>query len=177
MEQSFGNCPKYIQLREPRFARDPALPSAARPVTSAGLDMTARLLVQEADTFFVGTYADIGGRRQVDVSHRGGRKGFVRVGDDGWLTIPDFAGNRFFNTLGNIAVNPRAGLVFTDFSTGTLLQMTGEAELLPDDRADDSGRRRGTVLAIFAPSASSAGTTHFPSLRAYRMVAVCTGDR
>lgn len=138
VEQSFGNCPKYIQLREPRFVRDPALPSAARPVTSAGLDPVARSLVEGADTFFVGTYADIGGRRHVDVSHRGGRKGFVRVGDDGWLTIPDFAGNRFFNTLGNIAVNPRAGLVFTDFSTGTLLQMTGEAELLPDDLADVS---------------------------------------
>lgn len=138
VEQSFGNCPKYIQLREPRFVRDPALPAAAQPVTSAGLDAAARRLIEGADTFFVGTYADIDGRRQVDVSHRGGRAGFVRVGDDGWLTVPDFAGNRFFNTLGNIAVNPRAGLVFTDFSTGTLLQMTGEAELLPDGPGDAS---------------------------------------
>ncbi|RYC26327.1 pyridoxamine 5'-phosphate oxidase family protein [Ciceribacter ferrooxidans] len=138
VEQSFGNCPKYIQLREPRFVRDPALPSVAEPVTSTALDPAARNLIEGADTFFVGTYADVDGRRQVDVSHRGGRRGFVRVGDDGWLTIPDLAGNRFFNTLGNIAVNPRAGLVFTDFSTGTLVQMTGEAELLPDAPADAS---------------------------------------
>lgn len=138
VEQSFGNCPKYIQLREPRFVHDPAILSTVAPVTSAGLDAAARRLVEGADTFFVGTYADVDGHRQVDVSHRGGRPGFVRVGDDGWLNIPDFAGNRFFNTLGNIAVNARAGLVFADFSTGTLLQMTGEAELLPDGPADAS---------------------------------------
>lgn len=56
----------------------------------------------------------------------------MRAGGDGWLTIPDFVGNRFFNTLGNIAVNPRAGLTFPDFSTGGLLQMSGEAELLSE---------------------------------------------
>jgi len=154
VEQSFGNCPKYIQLRTPRFVRDPALPSTARPVTSAELDPAARRLVEGADTFFVGTYADIDGHRQVDVSHRGGRRGFVRVGDDGWLTIPDFPGNRFFNTLGNIAVNPRAGLVFTDFSTGTLLQITGDAELLPDHTS----------------SASIAGAERYWRFRPERMV-------
>jgi predicted pyridoxine 5'-phosphate oxidase superfamily flavin-nucleotide-binding protein len=134
VSQSFGNCPKYIQLREVEFVRDPAEPPAAAPVVSAELDDAARALVRQADTFFVATYADLEGGRQVDVSHRGGRAGFVHVGGNGWLTIPDFLGNRFFNTLGNIALNPRAGLVFPDFATGGLLQMTGEAELLFDER-------------------------------------------
>ena len=39
--------------------------------------------------------------RQVDVSHRGGKAGFVRIGEDGVMTMPDFAGNLFFATLGN----------------------------------------------------------------------------
>lgn len=129
VEQSFGNCPKYIQLRQFRFVRDPAVVSSVPPQESSALDAVARALVRQADTFFVATYADLHGGRQVDVSHRGGRAGFVQIGEDGWLTIPDFAGNRFFNTLGNIALNPRAGLVFPDFSTGSLLQMTGDAEL------------------------------------------------
>ncbi|MQW89301.1 pyridoxamine 5'-phosphate oxidase family protein [Sinorhizobium saheli] len=133
VSQSFGNCPKYIQLREVEFVRDPAEPPAATPVVSAELDDAARALVGQADTFFVATYADLEGGRQVDVSHRGGRAGFVHVCENGWLTIPDFLGNRFFNTLGNIALNPRAGLVFPDFATGGLLQMTGEAELLFDE--------------------------------------------
>ncbi|WP_026620499.1 uncharacterized protein M728_005093 (plasmid) [Ensifer sp. WSM1721] len=132
VHQSFGNCPKYIQLRQVRFVRNPSEPPAMPPIESAELDDAARALIEQADTFFVATYADLPGGRQVDVSHRGGRAGFVHVGEDGWLTIPDFIGNRFFNTLGNIALNPRAGLVFPDFSTGGLLQMTGKAELLPD---------------------------------------------
>ena len=44
----------------------------------------------------------------------------------------DFAGNHFFNTLGNFLVNPRAGLAFVDFKTGGLLQMTGSVEVLLD---------------------------------------------
>ncbi|MBB4186598.1 hypothetical protein GGE07_003257 [Sinorhizobium terangae] len=131
--QSFGNCPKYIQLRKVQFFRDPSEPPMVPPAWSSELDAPARALIRQADTFFVATYADLPGSRQVDVSHRGGRAGFVDVGEDGWLTIPDFIGNRFFNTLGNIALNPRAGLVFPDFSTGGLLQMTGAAELLFDD--------------------------------------------
>ncbi len=132
VHQSFGNCPKYIQLRQVRVVRDPSEPPAMPPIVSRGLDDAQRALIEQADTFFVATYADLPGGRQVDVSHRGGRAGFVHVGEDGWLTIPDFLGNRFFNTLGNIALNPRAGLVFPDFSTGGLLQMTGEVELLSD---------------------------------------------
>lgn len=144
VDQSFGNCPKYIQLRQVHFLRDPSEPPAVPPVSSFGLDAAARALVTQADTFFVATYADLAGGRQLDVSHRGGPAGFVHAGEDGWLTIPDFVGNRFFNTLGNIAVNPRAGLTFPDFSTGGLLQMTGEAELLteaPDGVPPDGAER------------------------------------
>jgi uncharacterized protein len=54
----------------------------------------------------------------------------VRIGTDGALTIPDFSGNRFFNTLGNLIANPRAGLLFVDFETGDLLQVTGDAEVI-----------------------------------------------
>jgi hypothetical protein len=52
-----------------------------------------------------------------DISHRGGLPGFVRVqGDE--LTIPDFRGNRYFNTLGNLIAEPRASLLFIDFEKG-----------------------------------------------------------
>jgi len=130
VDQSFGNCPKYIQLRDYAFIRDPALPFAGKIAESDGIDAAARAMIERADTFFVASYADREDRRQTDVSHRGGRTGFVRVGDDGTLTIPDFAGNLFFNTLGNILMNGKAGLVFVDFATGDLLQLTGDAELV-----------------------------------------------
>ena len=126
VEHAFGNCPKYIQIRYAR-PRPDAIKGA--PEITDGLTERARAIISAADTFFVASYADTPGGRQVDVSHRGGRPGFVRIGDDGWLTLPDFSGNRMFNTLGNFAVNPKAGLVFFDDATGDLVQMTGRVEL------------------------------------------------
>ncbi|KMO11103.1 pyridoxamine 5'-phosphate oxidase family protein [Methylobacterium platani] len=130
--QSFGNCPQYITLRDTIPAADPGESRAGPVEESAGLDAAARALIAAADTFFVATYADTDGGRQVDVSHRGGRPGFVRVDPDGTLTVPDFSGNLFFATLGNIWLNGRAGLVFPDFATGDLLQLTGAAEVILD---------------------------------------------
>jgi hypothetical protein len=55
----------------------------------------------------------------------------VRVDGD-TLTIPDFTGNRYFNTLGNLVVDPRAALIFVDFERGDLLQLQGTAEIVWD---------------------------------------------
>ncbi|EHP42143.1 putative oxidoreductase [Cupriavidus basilensis OR16] len=134
--QSFGNCPQYIQKRVFEFTRAPG--ASGRPAVPAAqhftaLDTRARALIGSADMFFVASYVDLeDGQRQVDVSHRGGKPGFVRIDADGGLTIPDFAGNLFFNTLGNFVLNPIAGLVFTDLRTGELLQLSGKAEVILD---------------------------------------------
>jgi predicted pyridoxine 5'-phosphate oxidase superfamily flavin-nucleotide-binding protein len=129
--QSFGNCPKYIQEREAYFVRDPAIAADSAPVSGPDLDDHARRIIATADTFFVASYVDLDdGQRQVDISHRGGPTGFVHIGEDGALTIPDYAGNLYFNTLGNILLNPKVGLAFADFETGDLLQLTGNAEVL-----------------------------------------------
>ncbi|MEG4343628.1 pyridoxamine 5'-phosphate oxidase family protein [Microcoleus sp. A003_D6] len=66
----------------------------------------------------------------VDVSHRGGKPGFVRPDDDCTLTVPDFSGNCQFNTFGNLELNPSAGLLFVDFDRGNLLYLTGTAEVI-----------------------------------------------
>lgn len=125
--QSFGNCPQYIQARDLEFIREPGVFSDVAPAESDRLTERARKMIEAADTFFVASYVGDGEQRQVDVSHRGGKAGFVRIGDDGRLTIPDFAGNLFFATLGNFLVNPRAGLMFADFETGDVLQLAGVA--------------------------------------------------
>jgi predicted pyridoxine 5'-phosphate oxidase superfamily flavin-nucleotide-binding protein len=160
LDQSFGNCPKYIQLRDVSLVREADAPFTGDVEESGALDQAARDMIRAADTFFVASYAEREDRRQVDVSHRGGKAGFVRVADDGTLTIPDFAGNLFFNTLGNILLNGKAGLVFVDFNTGDMLQLTGDAEVILDSpeiaafqgaerlwrfRARRIVRRRGTL--------------------------------
>ncbi|SAL09340.1 2Fe-2S iron-sulfur cluster-binding protein [Caballeronia telluris] len=131
--QSYGNCPQYIQLRDFESVRDPAVRTSTAPERLDRLSARAAHMIANADTFFVASYADReNGERQVDVSHRGGKPGFVRLAQDGVLTIPDFAGNLFFNTLGNILANGKAGLLFADFETGDLLQLSGDAEVILD---------------------------------------------
>ena len=139
VDQSFGNCPKYIQAREPVYAMPEACPPPA--VVGIQLDATALRLVQAADTFFIASaHPDVehatSPSQGVDVSHRGGKPGFVRVEVDAagqqWLTVPDLVGNYFFNTLGNLAVQPQAGLLFIDFDNGDLLHLAVRAEIVWD---------------------------------------------
>lgn len=134
IDQSFGNCPQYIQTRTLVETRDPDSPYPESPVPVTSLEGDVRRLAERADTFFVASAtqpdARATGSDGVDVSHRGGAKGFVKVENDRALTIPDYAGNNFFNTLGNLLVNPRAGLLFPDFDTGTLVHLAGTVDII-----------------------------------------------
>jgi uncharacterized protein len=139
--QSFGNCPKYIQAREPAWTS--AAPLSQVVHQGPVLHEAARELIRAADTFFIATAhpeAAAGEPRHgVDVSHRGGAPGFVKV-EGQRLTVPDFVGNQFFNTLGNIAVHPLAGLLFMDFERGDRLYLAARASVVWD----------GAELAAFA---------------------------
>jgi hypothetical protein len=131
VRQSFGNCPKYIQVRE-LLARAPASDCVAAVARrSDRLDGASLALMRRADTFFIATHA--AGERASggsDMSHRGGRPGFVHVGDDGRnLTWPEFAGNLYFNTLGNLLEQPRAAIVVPDFEKADLLHITGRCTI------------------------------------------------
>jgi predicted pyridoxine 5'-phosphate oxidase superfamily flavin-nucleotide-binding protein len=134
VEESFGNCPKYIQRRTPRIVSSDATP-VDWTSERGGLSEWARGLICAADTLFVASYADPehgAAKRRVDVSHRGGNPGFVHIAEDGTLTLPDFVGNFLFNTLGNLLANPRAGLVIPDFTTGDVLFLSGTTEIVWD---------------------------------------------
>jgi predicted pyridoxine 5'-phosphate oxidase superfamily flavin-nucleotide-binding protein len=123
VHQSFGNCPKYIRTR----TLLPVAVSASAPVRFDGLSAEAAALIARSETMFVATAS--GGT--VDVSHRGGPAGFVQVQGD-TLLVPDYPGNRYFNTLGNLLLEPRCALVLVDFDSGDMLQLQGEAEVLWD---------------------------------------------
>jgi predicted pyridoxine 5'-phosphate oxidase superfamily flavin-nucleotide-binding protein len=141
--QSFGNCPKYIHAREPRAYPERAPQPAVREERRLSDD--ARALIASSDTLFIATASAerlapnelvTEGGAGVDVSHRGGRVGFVEIvrgekGDE--LRIPDYAGNSMFNTLGNLLVWPRAGLLFLDFTEGHVLELAATASLRSDD--------------------------------------------
>ncbi|WP_417733880.1 pyridoxamine 5'-phosphate oxidase family protein [Roseovarius sp.] len=133
VDQSYGNCPQYIQTRTPFWTRDPKTPNDAAEVSRfTGLDSAARAMIAQANTFFVATASRNAGTDEglngADVSHRGGKPGFVRV-EGNVVTIPDYPGNLHYNTLGNIEADPRAGLMFYDDQTGDVLMLTGTAEI------------------------------------------------
>jgi predicted pyridoxine 5'-phosphate oxidase superfamily flavin-nucleotide-binding protein len=135
--QSFGNCPKYIQARSPSVVTPSPTPHAPVVHRGTGLDDGMMRMVRAADTYFIASAfvdpnAQPGRERSVDVSHRGGKPGFIRVDDANTLTVPDFIGNFFFNTLGNISEYPQAGLLLIDFETGDLLHLSVEAEIIWD---------------------------------------------
>ena len=134
VQQSFGNCPKYMQARQVEYR---AIESAGTLHSATALNELTRQIIARADTLFIATAhpgSQHGNTRShgVDVSHRGGKPGFVCAECDNTLTFPDFAGNRFFNTLGNIMLNPRAGLLFIDFETGELLYIATDAQIVFD---------------------------------------------
>ena len=139
VDQSFGNCPQYIQTRSIRW-RSPHARSEnlAHVKTAFGntLDDKAIKLISESDTFFVASSSGHQSKDPqasasfgADVSHRGGQPGFIKVAADGTLTIPDFPGNNHFNTFGNFECFPKAGLLFLDFETGDVLSLTGRVSL------------------------------------------------
>jgi len=131
-EQVYANCPKYIQARQwERATGEPDEEIKAR--RSRSLTERQRYWIRDADTFFIASRQQDGG---MDASHRGGNPGFVHVMNQSRLVWPDYSGNSMFQTLGNLTVDPHAGLLFMDFAGGDTLQLTGTARIMWDrDRA------------------------------------------
>ncbi len=134
----YANCPKYIQARSfaPQAGRKPG------EVRRSGvLDDCHRGWIESADTFFIAT---VHSERGADCSHRGGMPGFVRVHDEHRLSFPDYSGNFMFQTLGNLELDSRAGLVFTDYESGTLVHLSGNARVdwTDERRAEFEGAER-----------------------------------
>ncbi|WP_256927990.1 FAD-binding oxidoreductase [Caballeronia sordidicola] len=147
IRQTLGICPQYIQGREISFDRDPLAP-VPRPVHHASrLDAVSRAIIAKADTYFIASVAPHEGDNMVtgaDVTHRGGRPGFVRIDDDSTLTAPEFVGNFIFNTLGNWQMDNHAGLMFIDFDSGDMLYIAAHAEVIwegPEIRAFTGAQR------------------------------------
>ena len=126
-QQVYANCPKYIQAR--RFEVITPEQNTSDVSRTDRLTTKQQQWITQADTFFIASAHPEGG---ADASHRGGNPGFVTIADDNSLIWPDYIGNNMFNTLGNIDVNPKAGLLFLDFATGSTLQLTGEANIIWD---------------------------------------------
>ena len=124
VRESVGNCPKYIQRRDPHDV--PRSSNGRRREGGSEIDEERRALVERVDTAFVGS---VHPTRGADASHRGGAPGFIRVVDATTLCVPDYPGNSMFMTLGNFEVDPRAGLAVVDFEDNRVVSFSGSARL------------------------------------------------
>jgi predicted pyridoxine 5'-phosphate oxidase superfamily flavin-nucleotide-binding protein len=147
VEQSFGNCPKYIQRRELTWvSHSQSLQHSPEEKLETAIDANALALIERVDTFFIASrtkHFNKDKRSGIDASHRGGNPGFVKI-ENNKLKFPDYKGNGFFNTLGNIESDSRIGLFFPEFSTGNAVFIAGKARILWDEKArkgfDDAER-------------------------------------
>lgn len=99
----------------------------------------------ETAPFFLLATADADG--WPDVSYKGGRPGFVRVlPDERTLAFPSYDGNGMYRSMGNIASNPRVGLLFVDFERSKRLRVKGTATLHRD--ADLLAQFPGAELVV-----------------------------
>ena len=128
--QSYGNCPKYIQ---PKILVTNPHYDAQSTSSTVSLTQNIQELIINADAFFIASRFDDGqalNNRGVDISHRGGVAGFIAINEKGQLLVPDYVGNGFFNTLGNLLENPIASLLFCDWQQGHAYQITVSSEIL-----------------------------------------------
>lgn len=126
IDKSLGNCPKYLNSKE-------IIPATPRPKLisdSPKLPAQAAALLEKADMFFMSSYQ----HSDMDTNHRGGPPGFVRMvsnEESGAILIyPEYSGNRLYESLGNLQINPLAGITIPDFDTGDVLYLTGKTEVL-----------------------------------------------
>ena len=88
--------------------------------------------IAEQDTAFLGTASADGAPY---IQHRGGPKGFIKVIDDRTLGFADFAGNKQYITISNLAGNDRAYLFLLDFANRQRIKVWGRARVVENDPA------------------------------------------
>jgi predicted pyridoxine 5'-phosphate oxidase superfamily flavin-nucleotide-binding protein len=88
--------------------------------------------VAALDTAFLATVSAAG---TPYIQHRGGPKGFIKVIDDRTLGFADFAGNRQYITISNLADDDRAFLFLLDFANRRRIKLWGRARAVEDDAA------------------------------------------
>lgn len=136
VQQAYPNCPKFIQRRNVNLDENSVLETM--PIARYGTELTPeqKQIINKADAFFVSSASEFHQAENdthhfnVDASHRGGLPGFIKLKGDNQLLIPDYQGNSMFNTLGNIHLYPKAGIIIIDFENAKVLQLSGHAKIL-----------------------------------------------
>src|SRR6516165_2788966 len=94
------------------------------------------------------------GPNGADISPRGDPPGFVRVLDEVTLLVPDRVGNNRLDSMTNLLVNPRIGLLFLVPGMNETLRINGSARITDDARllapsaVNDRAPKVGLIVAV-----------------------------
>jgi uncharacterized protein len=102
------------------------------------------------------------GPEGMDCSPRGDAAGFVRVADERTLLLPDRRGNNRLDTLRNIVVDPRVGLLFLVPGIGVTLRVNGAARLSTDHELRAGFEMKGTLPTTVIVVSTTAVYTQCP---------------
>ncbi|KAF2638712.1 oxidoreductase-like protein [Massarina eburnea CBS 473.64] len=138
IEQSLGNCPKYLN----QYKIQPTLLTSQLAYQGPALSAEAKSMILKSDMFFLSSTTD----EDMDTNHRGGPQGFVRILSDTEIVYPEYSGNRLYQTLGNLQMNPKVGITFPDYETGDILYATGTSQILVS--SDAAALLPGSNLAL-----------------------------
>jgi uncharacterized protein len=90
------------------------------------LDEQDRAFIEARDMFFLTT---VDQRGYPTCSYKGGDPGFVRVVDERTIAFPNYDGNGMYLSMGNLARNPRVGILFIDFERPDRMRVHGDASV------------------------------------------------
>ena len=94
------------------------------------LNAQAQNFIQRSPFVLLSTINAVG---ESTISPKGGVPGFVGIGDDQMLYLPDQRGNNLIFSLQNILVNPQVGLLFLVPGTCETLRVHGKAQITADE--------------------------------------------
>ena len=124
IDEIYSNCPKYIKRR--------VLQKNTKNLEKQTIQKEKILnekiinIISNIDTFFIATSHK---EKGLDVSHKGGEKGFLKVIQTHQLSFEDVPGNNLYNTIGNIYTNPNINIFFIDFKNNNTYHLKGIANI------------------------------------------------
>jgi uncharacterized protein len=153
-EVAFTPSVKDIQTR--RGSRDAYARLEEKGGFATAIDDSLAAFIANIRSFY---FATANRECQPYIQHRGGPKGFLRVLDPHTLAFADFAGNRQYITVGNLADNPGAMLFLMDYTVRRRVKIWGTARVVEDDKEliarlfPEAYRARAEQAIVFAVTA------------------------
>ncbi|MBV1863663.1 MAG: pyridoxamine 5'-phosphate oxidase family protein [Rhodobacteraceae bacterium] len=106
--------------------------------------------------------------RARNTSASGRPQALLLIADSRSILFPDFAGNGFYNSLGNIHQNPHIGLLFIDFQDQRRARINGQASIAsPTASTTELWPEAQAIIHVDVKEAYNNCSARIPKLKAY----------